>query len=250
MGDFSNCNGRGGESIYGGFFEDEDLSIEHDRRGLISMANIGRNTNGSQFFISFAPIPHLNGKHVVFGHLVQGLQVLDKIEIIETWKNCPIIILTVSNCGELIPRKKRISRFFSKVKFNFEKKLIIKNDEKCDKPKKKEDKKLSIKKAWFGSNGYLRRGRGFFRYKISRMPIKKVQKKQKKNDSSPLSEDKHVSQNLCIAQGFVLKKHYLKKEYFSSTKKQLLNKTNSIISRLSGKVKSRTPVKMSTNTNI
>lgn len=249
MGDFSSCNGKGGESIYGGFFKDEDLSIQHDRRGLISMANIGRNTNGSQFFINFAPISDLNGKHVVFGQIIQGLKVLDKIEMIETWKNCPIIVLAVSNCGELIPQKKRILRFFSKCKFDLELKLE-KNVKKYDEFDKKKVAELlnkdRIKKTCFTFNGHLRKGRGFFRYRNSKMLIKNVQTKVKRNNSP--SQNK-VSQSLNNRKNFVSKKSYSSKRFFLAKKKQLINKTISIISRLSGKLKDETSVKTSLNIN-
>ncbi|KAI9190088.1 cyclophilin peptidyl-prolyl cis-trans isomerase Cyp8 [Blastocladiella emersonii ATCC 22665] len=89
--------GRGGESAWGGNFKDEIRpSMKHNARGLLSMANRGKDTNSSQFFITFAPTPHLDGKHTIFGRVVGGLDVLDKMESVATTaQDKPVAPITI-----------------------------------------------------------------------------------------------------------------------------------------------------------
>ncbi|KAJ5639458.1 uncharacterized protein N7484_007320 [Penicillium longicatenatum] len=100
-GDFTAFNGTGGESIYGEKFPDENFELKHDRPFLLSMANSGPGTNGSQFFVTTVPTPHLDNKHVVFGEVINGKSIVRKIENMATASDKPKTDVTVVNCGEL-----------------------------------------------------------------------------------------------------------------------------------------------------
>src|SRR5262249_17449082 len=103
-GDFTRGNGTGGESIYGARFDDESFegkAGKHCGRGTLSMANAGKNTNGSQFFICTAPTPHLDGKHVVFGQVVKGYDVVKKMEAVGSRGGQPTAKVTITDCGKV-----------------------------------------------------------------------------------------------------------------------------------------------------
>ncbi|KAI1136168.1 cyclophilin-like domain-containing protein [Hypoxylon sp. FL0543] len=100
-GDFTNGDGTGGESIYGAKFEDENFELKHERPFLLSMANAGPGTNGSQFFITTVPTPHLDGKHVVFGEVKSGKSVVRQIENLRTNADKPEKDAVIADCGEL-----------------------------------------------------------------------------------------------------------------------------------------------------
>ena len=103
-GDFTRGDGTGGESIYGGKFDDETFkgkAGKHFGPGTLSMANAGKNTNGSQFFLCTAATPHLDGKHVVFGQVVKGYDVVKKIEAVGSRSGKTSAKVTISDCGKV-----------------------------------------------------------------------------------------------------------------------------------------------------
>ena len=100
-GDFTKGDGTGGKSIYGTKFEDENFKFKHEGAGILSMANAGKNTNGSQFFLCFIACDWLDGAHVVFGRVTENLEYLDTIESYGTKSGKPKVVIEVVDCGQL-----------------------------------------------------------------------------------------------------------------------------------------------------
>ena len=99
-GDFTAGNGTGGKSIYGTKFADENFKITHTVPYLLSMANAGPNTNGSQFFITFVSCPWLDGKHCVFGRVVDGKAIVDKMHGVGSGQGNPKSKVVITDCGQ------------------------------------------------------------------------------------------------------------------------------------------------------
>ena len=101
-GDFTRGNGTGGESIYGAKFADENFKHKHTGKGILSMANAGPGTNGSQFFLCFGPFPHLDGKHVVYGKVRESsMSLLDTLESVGSQSGKTSKPGVIANCGQL-----------------------------------------------------------------------------------------------------------------------------------------------------
>ncbi|XP_058190833.1 peptidyl-prolyl cis-trans isomerase-like [Rhododendron vialii] len=100
-GDFTAGNGTGGESIYGAKFADENFVKKHTGPGILSMANAGKNTNGSQFFICTEQTAWLDGKHVVFGQVVEGLDVIRAVEKVGSSSGSTSKTVKIADCGQI-----------------------------------------------------------------------------------------------------------------------------------------------------
>jgi len=147
-GDFTLGNGKGGESIYqGGRFDDEKLDIlKHDRPMLISMANSGPDTNGSQFFITLANTPHLNGKHQIFGRVIKGSEVVYGFQTLELSGEKPVDDLYIINCGQMMKKKDLKKKRYAEESSSSSSDSGSSSDSENDKKKKKKKSKKRRKK--------------------------------------------------------------------------------------------------------
>merc|ERR1740117_2812159 len=100
-GDFTNHNGTGGKSIYGNKFEDENFTLKHTGAGILSMANAGPNTNGSQFFLCTVSTPWLDGKHCVFGKVCEGMDVIKAVEAVGSQSGTTSAKVEIKDAGQL-----------------------------------------------------------------------------------------------------------------------------------------------------
>ena len=140
-GDYQHGDGTGGQSIYGEKYTDETFYYGHSRKGLISMTNFGKNKFGSQFFITCRETSWFNGKHIVFGRVIKGMEVIEEIENVETDGNDkPETKIVIENCGEL-KDSKEIDPEYSKIMIKKQEEERKKREEERKKEREEEERK-------------------------------------------------------------------------------------------------------------
>ncbi|KAM9308091.1 LOW QUALITY PROTEIN: NK-tumor recognition protein [Gastrophryne carolinensis] len=176
-GDFSEGNGKGGESIYGGFFKDENFILKHDRAFLLSMANRGKNTNGSQFFITTKAAPHLDGVHVVFGLVISGFEVIERIENQKTdAASRPYADVRVVDCGLVGSNPPK----------DVSEKVKPSKSEESDSSSKPSSSSSSSSESSFDSETEVEKNR---RKRKRKAKVRHSKKKRKENPAEPAEEE-------------------------------------------------------------
>merc|ERR1712232_1097899 len=141
------ANGTGGESIFGHSFMDENFDLKHDGPGILSMANTGPDSNGSQFVISIRDLPHLDGKNVVFGKVISGFEFVQAMGECGSEDGTPSKRILVSDCGEVEQKGKKVKRLKLEQKPTVHVLHILRKHSACKKPASWREEKITCTKA-------------------------------------------------------------------------------------------------------
>ncbi|XP_060718303.1 NK-tumor recognition protein isoform X1 [Tachysurus vachellii] len=201
-GDFTEGNGRGGESVYGGYFEDENFILKHDRAFLLSMANRGKDTNGSQFFITTKTAPHLDGVHVVFGSVISGFEVIKKIEGLKAdAASRPYADVRVIDCGQLITKSA------NDVLEGRKRKAFYSED---DSQSSSDSRYSSFESGEESAERYSRRNKMSAKSKRSKRRRKEVERKERRREKS-VCQGSHSERDM-VEEEDGQKEHNVKRE--------------------------------------